>query len=116
MVTAVVTAEVRFPVTSAVPGDLTEARVAVTAGVGSLVRRIRDLADGGASVAAAAGGSLGPQVSAPEGRLPLRTPGGDVLGVAPPLGRLTGPPLPLTRSPLRPRRRVRHAPRRPPRL
>src|SRR5258708_573638 len=108
MVVAGRAAEVRLPVTAAVPAVLTAARVAVTAGVGSLVRRIRDLADGGASVAAAAGGSLGPQVSAPEGRLPLGTPGGGVLVLAPPLGRPTRPqlappgPLPPPRATLRP--------------
>ncbi len=109
MVVAGRAAEVRLPVTAAVPAVLTAARVAVTAGVGSLVRRIRDLADGGASVAAAAGGSLGPQVSAPEGRLPLGTPGGDVLVVAAPLGRLTGPQLALTGSLLRPGEMLRLA-------
>ena len=62
---------VRVPVGAAVPAVLTAAREAIARGVGSQVTRIRDLADGGASVAAAIGGALGPPASPDDGRLPL---------------------------------------------
>jgi precorrin-3B synthase len=59
------------PVSAAVPAVLTAAREAIARGVGSQVTRIRDLADGGASVAAAIGGALGSAASPDDGRLPL---------------------------------------------
>ena len=62
---------VRVPVSAAVPAVLTAAREAITRGVGRQVTRIRDLADGGASVAASIGGALGPPASPDDGRLPL---------------------------------------------
>ena len=62
---------VRVPVSAAVPAVLTAAREAIARGVGRQVTRIRDLADGGASVAAAIGGALGPPASPDDGRLPL---------------------------------------------
>jgi precorrin-3B synthase len=62
---------VRVPARAAVPAVLTAAREAIARGVGSQVTRIRDLADGGASVAAAIGGALGPPASPDDGRLPL---------------------------------------------
>jgi precorrin-3B synthase len=97
-------AGVRLPAGAAVPAAVT-ARAAVTRGVGSGVTRIRDLGDGGASVAAAIGGSLGGPVPGGEARLPLgrRGPSGrEVLVVAAPLGRLTPAQLDLTGSLLRP--------------
>jgi precorrin-3B synthase len=62
---------VRVPARAAVPAVLTAASEAIARGVGSQVTRIRDLADGGASVAAAIGGALGPPASPDDGRLPL---------------------------------------------
>jgi precorrin-3B synthase len=84
-------AGVAIRVSAAVPAVLTAARAAVALGIGSDVTRIRDLPDGGTSVAAAIGGSLGPPAPADDGRLPL----GVVLTygiavIAAPLGRLTG--------------------------
>jgi precorrin-3B synthase len=64
-------AGVTVPVRAAVPAVLTAARAAIALGIGSDVTRIRDLPDGGASVAAAIGGSLGPPAPADDGRLPL---------------------------------------------
>jgi precorrin-3B synthase len=64
-------AGVSVPVSAAVPAVLTAAREAIARGVGRGVTGIRDLADGGASVAAAIGGSLGPPASPDDGRLPL---------------------------------------------
>ncbi len=94
----------RLPVSAAIPAVLTAARVAVACGVGSLVTRIRDLADGGSAVAASIGGSLGPRLPADGTRLPLGAgvvPGSEVLVVAAPLGRLASPQLGLTGSLLR---------------
>jgi precorrin-3B synthase len=98
-------AGVRLPVAAAVPAMVSAARAAVACGVGGPVTRIADLADGGASVAAAIGGSLGERAGSTEGRLPLGTYGasgdarlpvgprraaaGGVLVVAAPLGRLS---------------------------
>ena len=64
-------AGVLVPVSAAVPAVLTAAREAIARGVGGQVTRIRDLADGGASVAAAIRGALGPPASPDDGRLPL---------------------------------------------
>jgi precorrin-3B synthase len=99
-------AGVRLPVADAVPAVVSAARAAVACGVGGPVTRIADLADGGASVAAAIGGSLGERVPASDARLPLGVHhgsngaglrlgphgagGGGVLVVAAPLGRLGG--------------------------
>jgi precorrin-3B synthase len=82
---------VRVPHTAAVPTVLTAARAAIALGIGSDVTRIRDLPDGGASVAAAIGGSLGPPAPADDGRLPLGIISNHAVAVvAAPLGRLTG--------------------------
>ena len=62
---------VRVAARAAVPAVLTAARGAIARGVGSQVTGIRDLADGGASVAAAIGGALGSPASPYDGRLPL---------------------------------------------
>ena len=64
-------AGVAVPVSAAVPAVLTAAREAIARGVGRQVTRIRDLPDGGASVAASIGGSLGPSAAADNGRLSL---------------------------------------------
>jgi precorrin-3B synthase len=97
-------AGLRLPVAAAVQTAVTAAQAAVARGVGALVTRITDLADGGAGVAAAIGGSLGDQVAATDARLPLGpigaaggTAGGawqgrppeTVLVAAAPLGRLS---------------------------
>jgi precorrin-3B synthase len=111
------TAGVRLPAGAAVPAGVTAARAAVAGGVGSQVTRIRDLGDGGASVAAATGGSFGGQVPGGDARLALggQVPGGDarlalgprgpagreVVVVAAPLGRLTRAQLDLIGSLLR---------------
>jgi len=98
-------AGVRLPAGAAVPAAVTAARAAVTRGVGARVTRIRDLADGGASVAAAVGGSLGTPVCADDGRLALGTGvigGRAVLVTGAPLGRLTSAQLDLVGSLLRP--------------
>jgi precorrin-3B synthase len=68
-------AGVRVPVAAAVPTVVSAARAAVACGVGGAVTRIADLADGGARVAAAIGGSLGPRVPASDARLRLGTEG-----------------------------------------
>jgi precorrin-3B synthase len=93
---------VRLPASAAVPAAVTAARAAVARGVGSRVTRIRDLGDGGASVAAAIGGSLGTAVCGDDVRLPLGTGvigGRAVLVIGAPLGRLTSAQLDLI-SPL----------------
>jgi len=97
-------AGLRLPVPAAVQAAVTAAQAAVARGIGALVTRIADLADGGAGVAAAIGGSLGDQVAATDARLPLgpigaagSTVGGarggclpeTVLVAAAPLGRLS---------------------------
>jgi precorrin-3B synthase len=84
-------AGVRLPVAAAAPAVVSAARAAVACGVGGPATRIADLADGGASVAAAIGGSLGEQVGSTDARLRLGAhgaAGGGVLVVAAPLGRL----------------------------
>jgi len=85
-------AGVRVPVAAAVPAVVSAARAAVACGVGGAVTRIADLADGGARVAAAIGGSLGPRVPASDTRLRLGTEGAAgsaVLVAAARLGRLS---------------------------
>jgi precorrin-3B synthase len=82
---------VQLPVAAAVTALVTAARAAVHCGVGTAVTRVADLADGGAAVAAAIGGTLGPPAAAREDRLPLGThddSGRGVLVAAAPLGRL----------------------------
>jgi precorrin-3B synthase len=96
---------VRLPLGQAVTAVVTAARAAVGCGVGSLVTRIADLADGGAAVAAAIGGMLGPPAVAREGRLSLGTSdqaGCAVLIVAAPLGRLNSTQARLLGAMLRP--------------
>jgi precorrin-3B synthase len=63
-------AGVRLSAAEAVRGVLAAARAALDAGVGASVTRIAALPDGGQSVAAAAGGALGPPAR-PDTRLPL---------------------------------------------
>lgn len=85
-------AGVRLPVPAAAPAVVSAARAAVACGVGGPVTRIADLADGGASVAAAVGGALGEQVNPSDARLPLGPHGAagyGVLVVAARLGRLS---------------------------
>ena len=97
-------AGVRLPAGAAASAAVTAARAAIACGIGSRVTRIRDLSDGGASVAAAIGGSPGAQLPGGDGRLPLGTcgpPGREALVVAAPLARLTGAQLDLTGSLLR---------------
>jgi precorrin-3B synthase len=84
-------AGVRLPVAAAAPATVSAARAAVACGVGGPATRIADLADGGASVAAAIGGSLAEQVGSTDARLRLGAhgaAGSTVLVVAAPLGRL----------------------------
>jgi precorrin-3B synthase len=92
---------VRVPVVSAAGVAAAAARAAIAGGVGATATRIADLADGGESVAAAIGGSLGAAAAGPDGRLPLGRPDQDgaprhrtrpdaeTLVLAAPLGRLT---------------------------
>jgi precorrin-3B synthase len=109
---------VRVPARAAVPAVLTAAREAIARGVGSQVTRIRDLADGGASVAAAIGGALGPPASPDDGRLPLgitsrdttSAPDSAVAVIAAPLGRLTGAQIVLIGTLLRSGEVIRLAP------
>lgn len=101
---------VRVPLAEAVTVVVAAARAAVGCGVGSLVTRVLDLADGGAAIAAAVGGTLGPPVAAREERLPLGTrdeSGGAVLVVAAPLGRLNSAQAALLGRLLRPGEVVR---------
>ena len=102
-------AGVAVPVGAAVPAVLSAAREAIAGGVGREVTRIRDLPDGGAAVAAAIGGSLGPPAPADNGRLSLgigardrAAPDKAVAVIAAPLGRLTSAQViligPLLRS------------------
>jgi precorrin-3B synthase len=112
-------AGVRLPVAAAVPTAVMAARAAVACGVGGVVTRIADLADGGARVAGAIGGSLGPRVATSDARLRLgpssaaastaegvwggRPPeAGTVLVVAAPLGRLSRAQAALIGGLLRP--------------
>ena len=84
-------AGVRLPLAAAVPAAVTAARAAVACGVGGPVTRIAGLADGGACVAAAIGGSLGPRAAASDARLrlgPQGAAGSAMLVAAAPLGRL----------------------------
>jgi precorrin-3B synthase len=90
-------AGVRLPCSAAVPAMLTAARAAVSAGAGTLMNRIRDLAGGGAAIATAIGGSPGARVAAQDSRLPLGICAQDssVLIAAAPLGRLNAQQLAL---------------------
>jgi precorrin-3B synthase len=81
-------AGVALPVGAAVPAAVSAARAAVACGVGGPVTRMADLADGGALVAAAIGGSLGDRAAAGDARLRLGAAGRGVLVAAAPLGRL----------------------------
>jgi precorrin-3B synthase len=83
---------VRLPAAAAAAAVITAARCAVRCGAGTSVTRVTDLADGGAAVAAAAGGTLGPRAAAREDRLPLGAaggPGSRYLIAAAPLGRVS---------------------------
>lgn len=96
---------VRLPVAAAVSAVVTAARAAVGCGVGSVVTRIADLRDGGAAVAAAIGGTLGPPAAAHEGRLSLGyrdESGCAVLIVAARLGRLNSAQALLLEAGLKP--------------
>lgn len=62
---------VRVRAEAAATALVAAARAAVSYGVGDAVSRVAELPGGGACVAAAAGGSFGPRVSAAEGRLRL---------------------------------------------
>jgi precorrin-3B synthase len=79
-------------------------RAAVARGVGTHVTRISALPDGGESVAAAIGGSLGTRAAPRDARLPLGpTPfDPETLVIAAPLARLTGSQLALIAALLRP--------------
>jgi precorrin-3B synthase len=96
---------------AAVQAAVATARAAVARGVGASVTRIRDLADGGESVAAAIGGTLGTQPPDHAARLPLGRADCDtrVLVVAAPLGRLTAAQLDLAGQLLRPGEVIRLA-------
>ena len=96
---------VRLPAGHAVQAVVTAARAAIGCGVGSLVTRVADLADGGAAVTAAIGGELRPPAPAREGRLSLGLhdeSGTAVLVAAAPLGRLDGRQAALLGRLLRP--------------
>jgi precorrin-3B synthase len=95
---------VRIPLDTAVAALVAAASAAVAGGVGHAVSRVADLPDGGACVAAAAGGSLGPRVSVAEDRLPL----GRVAWVSVPLP-AGSPPARRSGDPRR-RRSARHGP------
>lgn len=69
------TVGVRTAPADAVSVATAAARAAIARGVGGRVTRIGDLADGGASVAAAIGGSLGPAAAGADTRLPLGSAG-----------------------------------------
>ena len=66
---------VRVPAAEAVAAVLAATRAALAAGVGDSVTRVAALADGGRSVAAAAGGALGAPAT-PDARLALSPPAG----------------------------------------
>jgi precorrin-3B synthase len=109
-------AGVTVPVPAAVPAAVAAARAAVACGVGSSVTRVADLADGGASVAAAIGGALGAPLATTEARLPLGPvaagPGhpadfSETMVLGAPLARLTGGQARLIAEWLRPREVVR---------
>lgn len=91
---------VRVLAQAAIAAVVRAAGAAVARGVGRHVTRIRDLAGAGEPVAAAIGGSLGPQVPPDGGRLALGIPpGGErAVIVAAPLGRLTVTQLTLIGS------------------
>lgn len=96
---------VRLAIGDAVPAVVAAARAAVSAGVGSEVTRVAGLADGGAGVAAAIGGSLGEPAGADEERLMLGTRqahGCAALVAAAPLGRVTAAQAALLGRLLRP--------------
>jgi precorrin-3B synthase len=110
---------VRVRAAAAVPVAATAARAAMSRGVGASVARIAALGDGGESVAAAIGGSLGAAAARADTRLPLGLaggPAGDVAGDVPrretmvvgaPLGRLDADQVLLIAALLRPREIVR---------
>jgi precorrin-3B synthase len=110
---------VRVPVAAATGVAATAARAAISGGVGGGATRIADLADGGESVAAAIGGSLGAAAAGPDSRLPLGRPGQDgtprhrtrpddeTLVLAAPLGRLSVSQAMLIAACLRPREIIR---------
>ena len=92
-------AGVRVGRAEAVAAATAAARAAIARGVGGPVTRIADLGDGGASVAAGLGGSLGAPAAGPDTRIPLGSleaardePGNSfvTMVVGAPLGRLTG--------------------------
>lgn len=105
------TTGVRAAPADAVAVAVAAARAAIAGGVGGSVTRIGDLANSGASVAAAIGGSLGPAAAGPDTRLPLGSAGGaggrsqissitKVVGA--PLGRLADGQVRLIAGLLRP--------------
>jgi precorrin-3B synthase len=95
---------------AAVRAAVAAARAAVARGVGTSVTRIRDLADGGESVAAAIGGTLSKRPPDHGARLPLGPAARDrVLVVAAPLGRLSAAQLDLAGQLLRPGEVIRLA-------
>lgn len=108
---------VRVRLAAAVPVVAEATRAAIARGVGTSVTRIADLADGGESVAAAIGGSLGTLAASADTRLPLglAEPGttpenrlrAETIVVAAPLARLTGGQMLLIADLLRPREIVR---------
>jgi precorrin-3B synthase len=110
---------VRVPAAAAAGAAAAAARAAISGGVGATATRIADLADGGESVAAAVGGSLGAAAAGPDGRLPLgraardgtprhRTrPDDETLVLAAPLGRLSVGQAMLIAACLRPREIIR---------
>jgi precorrin-3B synthase len=84
-------AGVRVLAAEAVPAVLAAARAALAAGVGASVTRIAALPDGGASVAAAAGGTLGAPAP-PDTRLPLGpAPAAAPTALAPPASSAASP-------------------------
>lgn len=110
------TVGVRTAPADAVAVATAAARAAIARGVGGGVSRIGDLADGGASVAASIGGSLGPVAAGPDTRLPLGSAGGAGGGsqlssitkvVGAPLGRLADGQVRLIADLLRPGEVVR---------
>lgn len=105
------TTGVRAAPADAVAVAVAAARAAIAGGVGGSVTRIGDLADSGASVAAAIGGSLGPAAAGPDTRLPLGSAGGAggraqissiTMVVGAPLGRLADGQVRLIAGLLRP--------------
>jgi precorrin-3B synthase len=101
---------VRVRAAAAVPAVAAAARAAITRGVGTGVTRIADLADGGESVAAAIGGSLGAPAASTDTRLPLGLAQGgenETVVAGAPLGRLRAGQVRLVTALLRPREILR---------